>query len=143
MLLSIDGTFVVQLINFVIFFVIVNAVFMKPVRAAIAKRRAYIDSVTNDFDTYTAKVGELRTEAQQTLSTARRDAEAAIAQARSSGQREAAEITGRYGAEAAAETARAHEQVDAEMQVARRDEERLIRELADDLTTRALGGVVA
>ena len=45
MFLSLDGTFWIQLINFAIFFAILNVVFMRPVGEAIKKRRAYIDSV--------------------------------------------------------------------------------------------------
>jgi len=37
--LSVDGTLVVQLINFAIFFAVLNVVFLKPVAAAIRKRR--------------------------------------------------------------------------------------------------------
>ena len=49
MLLSIYGTLVVQLVNFVIFMVILNAIFLKPVGSAIAARRAYIDKVGADI----------------------------------------------------------------------------------------------
>ena len=49
MLLSLDGTLVVQLINFLIFLVVLNAIFLKPVGEAIAKRRAYIDGVARDI----------------------------------------------------------------------------------------------
>ena len=45
MFLRIDGTFFVQLVNFAIFFAVLNVVFLKPVGAAIRKRREYIESV--------------------------------------------------------------------------------------------------
>jgi len=49
MLLALDGTLVVQLINFLVFLVVLNAIFLKPVGAAIARRRAYIDGVSHDI----------------------------------------------------------------------------------------------
>jgi len=64
MFLSLDGTSWIQLINFAIFFVILNAVFQRPVGAAIRKRRAYIESVKSDFEHYMAEVKALRDEAE-------------------------------------------------------------------------------
>ena len=49
MLLSLDGTLVVQLVNFIIFLVILNVIFLRPVGTAIASRRAYIDKVGADI----------------------------------------------------------------------------------------------
>jgi F0F1-type ATP synthase membrane subunit b/b' len=40
MFLSLDGTFWFQLVNFAIFFAILNVVFLRPVGEAIKKRRA-------------------------------------------------------------------------------------------------------
>ena len=53
---SIDGrTLVVQLVNFAIFFVVLNFVFLRPVSAAIRKRREYINSLVTDYDQYQAR----------------------------------------------------------------------------------------
>ena len=47
----------VQLINFAIFFAILNVIFLRPVSAAIRRRRAYINSVAADIE---QSVGLLR-----------------------------------------------------------------------------------
>ena len=73
MFLSIDGTFIVQLINFAIFFAILNVVFMRPVSRAIVARREYINSVTNDYDRYQAETKALRTQAESIRAAARRE----------------------------------------------------------------------
>ena len=143
MLLSIDGTFIVQLINFAIFFALVNAVFISPVRRSIVARREYIDSVTRDYEGYRGEAAGLRTEAQALISAARRDAEATYAQARVEGQRRAAEITVSYGEQAAREVDSAHEHVAREVAAARVHEDRLVREIGDQLTAQALERVGA
>ncbi len=55
MFLSLDGTLVVQLLNFAIFFALLNVVFLRPVAAAIHKRRQYIDGLVSDYDRYQAE----------------------------------------------------------------------------------------
>ncbi|MGC1380730.1 MAG: ATP synthase F0 subunit B, partial [Candidatus Baltobacteraceae bacterium] len=62
--LSIDGTLVVQLVNFAIFFAILNVVFLRPVAAAIRKRREYINSLVTDYDRYQAEARSLREQAE-------------------------------------------------------------------------------
>ncbi len=89
--LSIDGTIVIQLINFAIFFVVLNVVFLRPVGAAIRKRREYINSLVSDYDRYQAEAKSLREEAEKARAAARREAEHAIAQARAQTSNETAE----------------------------------------------------
>src|SRR5690242_19900482 len=102
MFLKLDGTFVVQLINFAIFFALLNVVFMRPVSKAIVKRREYINSVTNDYDRYQAEAVSLRTQAESIRAAARREAEAYMAKARAEASNEAAQISAEYGQRSAA-----------------------------------------
>ncbi len=60
MFLSLDGTVFVQLINFAIFFALLNVLFLRPVGRAIAKRRAYIDNLVSDYDRYQETARSLR-----------------------------------------------------------------------------------
>src|SRR5579864_4686598 len=96
MFLSIDGTFWIQLLNFAIFFVILNAVFLRPVGAAIRKRREYIDGVKNDFERYRAEVKSLHDEAEAKRAQARREADEVLAKARGSTESEAAELAASF-----------------------------------------------
>jgi F-type H+-transporting ATPase subunit b len=142
-LLSLDGTLVVQLVNFLVFLVVLNAIFLKPVGAAIAKRRAYIDGVSRDIEQYEADVKLLRTQAEERRAAARREADAVIAQARSQGQNEAATVSADYTARAAQITEEAQAAVAQEIVQARQNEQQLVESLADTLLNRALGPAVA
>jgi F0F1-type ATP synthase membrane subunit b/b' len=64
MFLSLDGTFWIQLVNFAIFFALLNVLFLRPVGAAIRKRRAYIDSVKSDLEHSLQGTRELRARAE-------------------------------------------------------------------------------
>ena len=136
--LSVDGTFFVQLLNFVIFFAILNVVFMRPVARAIAKRREYINSVTADYDRYQAEGNALRTQADSIRAAARREAEQLAAQARAEASNESARLASDYSERAAAEIRQAHETVESELNVARADQPRTVRELAEEIFSRAV-----
>ncbi len=143
MLLSLDGTLVVQLINFLVFLVILNAIFLKPVGAAIARRRAYIDSVARDIEQFEGDIRTLRTQAEERRSAARREGDAVIAQARAQAQTEAAGISADYAAQAAKLVQDAHATVAREIAAARENDAQIVESLADSLLTRAIGPGVA
>jgi F-type H+-transporting ATPase subunit b len=142
-LLSLDGTLVVQLINFLVFLVVLNAIFLKPVGAAIAKRRAFIDGVARDIEQYEADLKLLRSQAEDRRAAARREADVLIGRARSQGQAEAASIGADFTARAAQLTAEAQAAVAHEIEQARQNEQQIVDSLADTLLSRALGPAVA
>jgi F0F1-type ATP synthase membrane subunit b/b' len=139
MFLKLDGTFVVQLINFAIFFAILNVVFIRPVSRAIVKRREYINSVINDYDRYQAEAHELRTQAETVRAAARREAEQLLSQERAKASNEAGAIAAEANAKAAEIMAQAERTVAAELQAARANQPQTVRELADLMVQRALG----
>jgi F-type H+-transporting ATPase subunit b len=143
MLLSLDGTLVVQLVNFVIFLAILNAIFLKPVGAAIAKRRAYIDGVAADIETFEAQRKSLAVEADDVRAAARRAADTVIAQARAAGQAEAAVIVADHQAQAAAIAAEAQATVALEIAQARLAEREVVESLARTMLERAVGPELA
>ena len=96
-----DGTFWFQLIDFAIFFAILNVVFLRPVGAAIKKRREHIDDVQSDYERYAHQVETLATDAEGRRVAARRAAEETVAKARAVAEREAQTIV-------ELETAQAH-----------------------------------
>ncbi len=132
------GTLIVQLINFVIFFAILNVVFIRPVSKAIVKRREYINGVTNDYDRYQAEAHELRTQAESIRATARREAEQLLAQQRANASNEAGSIAAESNAKAAAIAAQAERTVSSELQAARANEPQTVRDLASLMVERAL-----
>lgn len=129
--LSIDGTLVIQLINFAIFVAVLNVVFLRPVGAAIRKRREYINSLVSDYDRYQADAKSLREQAESMRAAARRDAEHTVAAARAQASNETAEAASRYAQQAQSIVEEATRKVQAEMDTARRGEERTVRQIAD------------
>ncbi|MFN2527778.1 MAG: hypothetical protein ABR584_03580 [Candidatus Baltobacteraceae bacterium] len=134
--LSLDGTFWLQLINFVIFFAILNVVFLKPVGRALAKRRAYIDSLTADYDAANDEFYRLQREMEGKRAAARRDAEATLAKARATASNETAEISTDFSARAQSVVEKARQTVAAELQAAHANEDATVRELASMMVDR-------
>jgi|SRR6516165_10487264 F-type H+-transporting ATPase subunit b len=128
--LSIDGTLVIQLINFAIFFAVLNVVFLRPVGRAIAKRREYIKSLVSDYARYHGEASSLRAEAEGIRAAARREAEHRVANARAQGSNEAAEISVQYAQQAKSTVEEAQRKANAELESARGGEPDAVRGLA-------------
>jgi F0F1-type ATP synthase membrane subunit b/b' len=143
MFLSLDGTFWVQLINFAIFFALLNVVFLRSVGEAIRKRRAYINALADDYSAFQAQAADLRQKAESVRASARRDAELAIAKGRAEASNRTAALAGDYAKEAQAIVERAHLDAEAELDKARVGEDRLVRSLADDMLARAVPELVS
>ena len=139
MFLSLDGTFWIQLVNFAIFIAILNVVFLRPVGAAIKKRRAYIDSVQNDFESHQKEAQALRAGAEQKRIAARRAAEESVLKARSEADAETARLAAEANARAATMTEDARRTVAAEFETAKAREGELSAALATTLLSRATG----
>ncbi|HEU5480860.1 MAG TPA: hypothetical protein VFU90_13530 [Candidatus Tumulicola sp.] len=139
MFLQLDGTFWIQLVNFAIFFALLNVLFLRPVGQAIRKRRQYIDGVVADYADYQAQAKELREQAERVRAQARREAEQKVAKARADASNESAELAARYAAKVAATMEEAARNADAELQRARAGEDRLVRQLAGQMVERTLG----
>ncbi|HEY8313312.1 MAG TPA: ATP synthase F0 subunit B [Candidatus Baltobacteraceae bacterium] len=142
MFLSVDGTLVIQLINFAIFFAILNVIFLRPVGKAIRERRAYINSLTNDYDRYQAEAASLRAQAESVRGAARREAEALLTKTRAETSNETAGLSTKYAQQVAHIVESAHQTVAAELQAARAGEQKTVRELADLMLDRAVSEAV-
>jgi len=138
MFLQPDGTFWVQLINFAVFFAILSAVFLRPVSRAIRERRAYINSVSTDYEKYQTEGSKLRAEAEGVRAAARREAEATITKSRADASNKAAELATNYASQAQATVESAQRTVAGELSAARAGEEGLVRQLADLMVERTV-----
>lgn len=136
--LSVDGTLVVQLFNFAIFFAVLYVVFLRPVAAAIGRRRQYINSLVSDYDRYQAEAASLRAQAEDIRSAARREAEHRVASVRAAASNEAAEISTGYSQKAQQTVERAQEDVRKELDEARAGEPEAARGLADFMLERVI-----
>ena len=140
-MLSLDGTLIVQLVNFIVFLVILNEIFMKPVGAAIARRRAYIDGLMHDMEQLQRDAKELRGQAEARRLAARREAEEAIARARVAAAQEADALVVAAQSRAGEVIKLAHAEVAKEVAAARSQEGRVVGVLANEMLNRALGDV--
>jgi F-type H+-transporting ATPase subunit b len=133
------GTLLIQIVDFVVFLAIMNVVFFRPVGAAIAKRRAYIDGLSHDFESLQDDAKGLRGQAEERRAAARRRADEILTAARAAAGNEAetivSEATGR--AQEIVETAQ--RQVAGELAQARSQEPALVAALAGELVARAFG----
>ncbi len=136
--LSINGTLVVQLINFAIFFAVLNVVFLRPVATAIRRRREYINSLVSDYDQYQAEGRSLRAQAQSIRSDARREAENRVAAARAAASNEAAELSARYSQQARGIVEEAQRKAQDELEAARVGEGEAARGIADFMLERVI-----
>jgi F0F1-type ATP synthase membrane subunit b/b' len=133
------NTLIVQLINFAIFFALLNVLFLRPVGAAIRKRREYIDGVVNDYANYQSEAKTLREQAERVRAEARRTAEAHLAKARGDASNEAAKIATDFSARTQSTLDEAHRKADAALTAARAGEDKLVDQLAASMVERALG----
>jgi F-type H+-transporting ATPase subunit b len=140
-MLSLDGTLIVQLVNFIVFLVVLNEIFMKPVGAAIARRRAYIDGLMNDMEQLQRDAKELLGQAEARRLAARREADEAIARARVAAAQEADALIAAAQSRAGEMTKQAHAEVAREIASARSQEGRVVGVLANEMLNRALGDV--
>lgn len=128
-----------QLVNFAIFFALLNVLFLRPVGQAIRKRRVYIDGVVSDYATYQASAKALREQAERVRAEARREAEQAIAKARADASNRAAELSAQYAQQVQGTVEEAQRSANGEYERARANEERLVAQLADVMVERTLG----
>jgi F-type H+-transporting ATPase subunit b len=136
--LCINGTLVVQLVNFAIFFAVLNVVFLRPVATAIAKRRQYINSLVSDYDRYQHEARSLREEAEGVRAAARREAEHRVSSARANASNEAAQLATRYGQQAQSIIEEAQKTAQAELEAARAGESDAVRGLAGLMLQRVI-----
>jgi F-type H+-transporting ATPase subunit b len=136
--LSVDGTLVVQLLNFAIFFAVLNVVFLRPVGRAIAKRRAYINGLVTDYDRYQDEARDLRAQAENVRAAARREAEHRVGAARASASNEAAAMATDYGRRAQQIIDDAQKTAQSELATARAGESETAGRLAELMLERVI-----
>jgi F-type H+-transporting ATPase subunit b len=143
MLLSIDGTFLIQILNFIVFWVLLNYLFIAPTRRAIEQRQAYVKRLYHEGDELAAKAKALQAQADAILAEARRRTDEAMRTAAGHASDDAHRIEKAAAEEAAASVQLAHATVAAERSEALRKQEAFVGELARSMVARATGVEVA
>jgi len=59
MLLTIDGTFLIQVVNLIVFWVLLNFLFIRPTRRAIEERQRYISGLHSQADAFAARAAAM------------------------------------------------------------------------------------
>jgi F-type H+-transporting ATPase subunit b len=139
--LSLDGTFWVQIINFFIFYWILNIVYIKPASAALRERRKYIDSVINEYDAACRTAAELRAQADEKLAEGRREGEHLAATIRSEAMQRAEKLMAKAQAEFTQIVEEAQATAERETEAARAQADSLAKDLANDMLRRTIGAL--
>lgn len=138
MLLSIDGTFLVQILNFVLFWVLLNFVFIAPTRRAIEERMSVIAGQRKEAQALRARAAALQAEADAAIDAARRRTEEIMREAAARAALESRDIEQKAAEEAAASVALAHATVASERAQAVQKQGPFIEELARAMVSRAI-----
>jgi F-type H+-transporting ATPase subunit b len=139
MLLSIDGTFLVQILNFIVFWTLLNYLFIAPTRRAIEQRLAYVTRLYHEGDDMAAKARALQSQADGILNEARRRTDEAMRVAAGEAADEAHRIERAAAEDAAATVQVAHATVAAERTQALEKQQSFVTELAQAMVSRATG----
>jgi F-type H+-transporting ATPase subunit b len=137
MLLSLDGTFLVQMLNFVIFWTLLNFVFIAPTRRAIQARQDRIAALNREAQAFNEAAASENHRAQGMLDDAAGRAREIIREAQERAASDAHAVERRSAEEAAAIVALAHATVAAERTTALEKQQPFIGELARAMIARA------
>jgi F-type H+-transporting ATPase subunit b len=139
MLLTIDGTFLVQILNLIVFWILLNYVFIAPTRRAIEARQRHVEKLRRQADEAVATARELSDEAEAVLGSARRTVDEAMRAAAARASEESHAIERQAVDEASATIALAHATVAGERKQAVAKQGPFIADLARTMAQRALG----
>jgi F-type H+-transporting ATPase subunit b len=138
MLLSIDGTFLVQILNFVVFWILLNIVFIAPTRRAIEERMRLIAATQREAREFQERAAALQAEADALIDAARRRTDEIMREAATRAAAESHDIERKASEEAAASVALAHAAVASERAHATEKQGPLVQELARAMVNRAV-----
>jgi F-type H+-transporting ATPase subunit b len=139
MLLAIDGTFLIQILNFIVFSVLLNYLFIRPTQRAIERRRSLVAGLYREGDEFTRSAATLKAQADAILHEARRQTDEAQRAAAASASDEVHAIENKAESEAAATVQLAHATVANEHRLALEKQQAFVTELARSMVARATG----
>jgi len=138
MLLNIDGTFIAQMLNFVVFWLLLNYVFIAPTRRAIEERMRLIDEQHSQAQALRARAAALKAEADALFDVSRRRTDEIMREAAARAAAEAHEIERKSNDDATASVTLAHAQVASERSQAVEKQAALVDDLARAMVKRAV-----
>ena len=139
MLLSIDGTFLIQILNFAAFWILLNFLFIAPTRRAIEGRQRFLATQHREGEELRAQGAVLLAQAAGLLDEARRRTDEVMREAAARASADTSAIEKHAANEAAEAVARAHAIVASERAQASAKQAGFVTELARSMSQRALG----
>jgi F-type H+-transporting ATPase subunit b len=141
MLLSIDGTFLVQILNFIVFWILLNWLFIAPTRRAIEERRRFVTNLYREGDELSAEAAAVQADADRILGEARKRTDETMRAASAQAAEQTHAIERRASDEATATVALAHATVASERAAALERQQHFVGELARSMVERATQAV--
>ncbi|KPQ34663.1 MAG: F-type H+-transporting ATPase subunit b [Phormidesmis priestleyi Ana] len=138
-LFDLDATLPLMAIQFLILMAVLNAIFYKPLGAAIDERDAYVREAKGNAQERLAKAEKLASEYEQSLAETRRQARTVIEQAQAEAQKIAAEKQAAAQQEATAEREAVQKQLDEQKAAAMSQLEGQVDSLSDQIMKKLLG----
>jgi len=137
MLLSLDGTFLLQMLNFALFWALLNYLFIAPTRRAIVARQRFMEQQYKEGDEFASVAATLRGQAEDVLADARRQTHEIMRTAAADAESEAKAIDERAADEANALVQAAQRTVAQERAQAESAQTPFVEELARTMVARA------
>lgn len=138
-LFDLDATLPLMAIQFLILMAVLNAIFYKPLGAAIDERDAYVRETKGNAQERLAKAEKLAAEYEQSLADTRRDARNVIEKAQAEAQQIAATNQASAQQEAAAQREAVQKELDEQKTAAMSQLETQVDALSDQILSKLLG----
>jgi len=141
MLIVPDGTIFIQILNFVVFWALLNYLFIRPTQKAIMERQRHIAEAHGEADALTAQAAQLQAEAEAIRAQAARRAQELLRKAAAEAAAQVKTIERETENTAAQIVAAARSAVEKERSVIVAAQQPFIAELARQMADRATGPV--
>lgn len=138
-LFDLDATLPLMAIQFLILMAVLNAIFYKPLGAAIDERDTYVRQTKGNAQERLAKAEKLAAEYEQSLADTRRDARSVIEKAQAEAQQIASANQAAAQAEAAAQRESVQKELDEQKAAALGQLETRVDSLSDQILSKLLG----
>ncbi len=138
-LFDLDATLPLMAIQFLILMAVLNAIFYKPLGAAIDERETYVRTAKGNAKERLAKAEKLAAEYEQSLADTRREARSVIEQAQAAAQKIAAENQAIAQQAATAEREALQKQLDEQKAAAMSQLETQVASLSQQILGKLLG----
>lgn len=137
-LVDLDGTFIVQLGIFLLFFILLNFVLVRPMMKAREERYSRMEGARDEAEKLDLRAADVAEEYDTKLDAARRSAVEVREELRAGAETDRDKMLAKVRSEVAAQTKSANEARSAELSKARADMDRLVDELSDLAVARIL-----